>query len=78
MTDYSLLFAIPGGAELLVFGLIALAIFIFWLLTILEIVNSEFTDPNSKIVWLLISILLGVLGAVIYRFAGRQNRVPKN
>ncbi len=70
------LFAIPGGMEwiLVAFGL---ALFVFWIKMIVEIATSDFQDDSSKIVWLLVTILLGFLGALVYYFAGRSGRLLK-
>ena len=77
MTNFQLLLSIPGGGEWFIIGL-GLAAFIFWIMTVVEIATSDFSYQSSKLTWLLISILLGVLGAIIYRIAGRKYRIPKN
>lgn len=61
------------GLPQLLLILIALGAFIFWIKTIIEIVQSNFID-NSKVTWLIVVILFGLLGAVIYHVAGRSNR----
>ena len=56
---------------LLFLGIIAL-----WIKTIIEISNSKFAD-NSKTTWLLVVILLGGLGLIIYYAAGRSQRITE-
>lgn len=56
------------------FWLVGVAAFIFWLWVLIDILRSEFTGSN-KIVWLLAVILLPLLGAVLYWFIGREQKV---
>jgi hypothetical protein len=65
----------PGGAEWLIILAIIIAALVFWIKSIVEIAGSTFEDPNMKIVWLLIVIFLGLLGAIIYTIAGRKGRI---
>lgn len=53
---------------------IAIAIFAAWVWSIVDIVRSEF-EGNGKIVWLLVVIFLGILGTLIYYFAGRSSKI---
>lgn len=54
--------------------LIAIAIFAAWVWSIVDIARSEF-EGNGKIVWLLVVIFLGILGTLIYYFAGRSSKI---
>jgi hypothetical protein len=74
MKAQTLLIGMPGGLEWILI-IIALAGVIFWIRTIIEIANSQFKDNTSKITWLLVVLLTGILGAIIYVVAGRQSRV---
>jgi hypothetical protein len=56
------------------FWLVGVAAFVFWLWVLIDILKSEFTGSN-KIVWLLAVILLPLLGAVLYWFIGREQKV---
>ena len=56
------------------FWLVGVAAFVFWLWVLIDILRSEFTGSN-KIVWLLAVILLPLLGAVLYWFIGREQKV---
>lgn len=73
----TLLLSMPGGSEWLLV-LIVLAFLIFWIFTIVDVAKSKFSDDTTKIIWLLVIILLGLLGAVIYWIFGRSNRVIVN
>ena len=76
-----LLLTMPVGAEwllvILVFSTV-LAFAGFWIYTILDVIKNKFVDESTKIVWLLVVILLGFLGAIIYWVVGRSNKVTVN
>ena len=65
------------GAIWLVFGVIALAATVFWIIELVDVARRQFSDPTMKIVWLLIILLCHVLGALIYFFVGKpQGSLP--
>ena len=55
----------------LVLIIVALVIFlfIFWILMIIDAAKRKFKDETEKVVWILVVVLLGWLGAIIYYFA---------
>ena len=72
------LFSMPGGAEwiLIIVALaFVLALIGFWIYTIVDIVKSNFQDETTKIIWLLVVVLIGILGSLIYWIFGRSGRV---
>ena len=67
------LISTPGFSELLIAALV-IAMLIFWISCIVDIARSNFDSSTTKIVWLLVVIFLGILGALIYNFAGKPTR----
>jgi predicted membrane channel-forming protein YqfA (hemolysin III family) len=64
-----ILFGLPGGTEwLLILAFLGLGL--WWIFTIIEIARGRYENENDKIVWLLVVILLGILGLIIYKAAG--------
>jgi len=61
-----------GGVLALI---IALGVFIFWLWALIDILKSDFRDSSNKIVWLLVVFFLYGLGALLYYFIGRKQKV---
>lgn len=63
----------------LIFGFFAMIIglgcTLIWVLAIIEIVQSEFTDKNERLVWLLLVILLPLVGTILYFAIGRKQRL---
>ena len=51
---------------LLVLGLI------FWIAMIIDCTKRNFKKDSEKIVWILVLIFLGVLGAIIYYFVVKR------
>ena len=48
---------------------------IFWIWMIIDCASNEPSGSNEKLVWLLIIILGHLLGAIIYYFARRPERL---
>jgi prolipoprotein diacylglyceryltransferase len=44
------------------------AIVVFWALMLADVIKRKFPNENNKIVWMLVVILTGIIGAVIYYF----------
>ena len=63
--------AIVGGMVFLVLLLIAVAVFlfVFWIKMIIDCAKRDFKAENEKVVWILVIVLLGFLGATVYYFA---------
>jgi len=71
--------AFIGGIIFLILLAVAVAIFlfVFWIKMIIDCAKRDFKGDNEKIVWILVIVLLGVLGAAIYYFAVKENKKPK-
>ena len=73
-----LLLSMPAGAEwiiILVGIALALAAMGFWIYTIVDVAKSKFADDTTKIIWLLVVLLSGILGSLIYWIFGRSGRI---
>lgn len=48
--------------------------FAFWIWMLLDVVNrsdnefGEYSDNNTKLLWILVTILTGFIGAIVYYF----------
>lgn len=60
-----------------VFGLFGLALTAFWIWMIIDAATKEPAEEPNKIMWVLIVVLLHWLGAAIYYFARRPERIRK-
>ena len=48
----------------------------FWIISIIDILKSSF-EGNGKIVWLLVVVVLGILGIILYRMIGKNKKIKK-
>ncbi|MBS3091413.1 PLDc N-terminal domain-containing protein [Candidatus Pacearchaeota archaeon] len=46
--------------------LIALLVFLFWIWMIVDVAKRHFKNDAEKIVWILVVVLAGWLGALVY------------
>ena len=72
-----MLFGLLFGFFWLFFFGLAIASIVFWILMLVDVVKSDFKEENDKTVWVLVVALAGVIGAIIYYFVGRANKVEK-
>jgi TonB family protein len=54
---------------LFVFARIVLAV-----IAVVDVVRSQFTDPNNKIVWAIVSVMLPVFGPILYFIMGKKQK----
>ncbi len=48
---------------------------VFWIVELIDAARRQFSEPNLKIVWLLVIFFTHALGALIYYFAGKEQGV---
>ena len=63
------------GGGIVVFAIIAFVILfttIFWIVELIDAVRRDFSDPNMKVIWVLVIMFSHVIGALVYYFAGKQ------
>tara|TARA_Y100000310_G_C20659484_1_gene803892 strand:- start:1206 stop:1457 length:252 start_codon:yes stop_codon:yes gene_type:complete len=53
---------------------IPLALLIFWILMIIDCIKRKFKEESEKIIWILILIFLGVIGATLYYFIIKRKK----
>ena len=59
----------------LVMALFTLAAFGFWIWMLIDCVTNEPSEGNDKLIWILIIVLTNGLGALIYFFVRRPQRI---
>ncbi len=65
---------IPEGAELVYLLLLLVLPAIFWIWTIVDCVMHE-PEGNDKLVWLIVIVLIGIIGSLIYCLVRRPARI---
>ncbi len=65
-----------GVLWLLMFAFI-IAVMVLWVWMLVDVGRRQFTDDNTRLMWVLIIVLAGWIGAIIYYFVGRkQGHMP--
>jgi hypothetical protein len=67
MTISILVISIWLAAAALTVGATAL-----WVVALVDVLRREFAGENEKLIWILVVILTGWIGALIYWFVGRD------
>ena len=67
-----------ASAFFCIIPIIFIIIFIVWLMALIDVLKSDFQTENEKIVWVLVIILAGIVGAVLYFAIGEAKRKPGN
>ena len=64
---------------LLIFFCIALGVgaFIFWIWALVDCISNEPAEGNDKLIWALVILLLHGIGALIYFFVRRPERIRR-
>jgi hypothetical protein len=45
---------------------------VLWVVALVDVLKREFPGENEKLIWILVVILTGWIGALIYWFVGRD------
>ena len=51
---------------------IGIAITVFWIWMIINCAQRKFKNENDKIIWILVIVLAGIVGALIYYFVVKR------
>lgn len=67
--------ALFGLAFMCCFSIFGLAIFAFWLWMLIDCCTKTFPGDSDKLIWVLVIVLAGGIGAAVYYFVGRPKGV---
>lgn len=57
-----------GFISVLSLVLIGILFFIFWIIMLVDAIVRKFKEANDRLIWVLVVILAGFIGALIYYF----------
>ncbi|MDF2156519.1 PLD nuclease N-terminal domain-containing protein [Algoriphagus sp. CAU 1675] len=60
-----------GGGPFLIFGLLYT---VLWVYCLVDILRSNFKDPNMKLIWIIIILFAQVIGALVYLAIGKSTK----
>ncbi len=69
-------FAAVAGMGILFFLFMA-ALVIMWIASLIDVITSDFQNPNNKTMWILLLLFLAPLATVLYLIIGTGQKVPK-
>lgn len=61
-----------GAGPFIIFSLIYFAV---WVYCLVDIVRSNFKDPNMKMIWIVIIVFAQFFGPIIYLAMGRGTKI---
>jgi LPXTG-motif cell wall-anchored protein len=62
------------AAIFIIIGLVALA---FWIWMLIDAITRTPSTGNTKLIWIIVIVLTGAIGALIYFFVQRPKNPPK-
>lgn len=65
-----------GSQELGIFLIIIPLLLIVPIIALVDILRNEFTG-NNKLIWVLVILLSWIIGAILYFFIGRNQKIEK-
>ena len=74
MEAVSVGFALLPLLFMLVFGVFFLAALAFWVWMLIDCASNEPSEGNDKIIWILVIVFTGGIGALIYLLVRRPQR----
>jgi hypothetical protein len=66
-----------GVLRFLVLGVLGIGAIILWIWMLVECATKERTEGNDKLIWILVIVLAGWIGALIYLLARRPKRIEQ-
>ncbi|MGA2666979.1 MAG: PLDc N-terminal domain-containing protein [Patescibacteria group bacterium] len=65
--------AVAIGAGLIIFWLIAGILgLILFIWALVDVIRRQFPNPNDKILWIILIIIIGWIGPLLYLIIGRK------
>lgn len=65
--------AVGLGIGMIIFWVLFVGVgLVIWIWALIDVIRRQFTNSNDKTLWLIIVILLGWIGGIVYLIAGRK------
>ena len=65
-----------GPQEIIVILVMVPVLLIIPIIALIDILRNEFKG-NDKLIWVLVVLFLWIIGAILYYFIGRNQKIPK-
>lgn len=71
-----MLLGFMGPQEIVIILLVSLLMFVVPIIALVDILKNDF-EGNNKIIWVIVIVLTWLLGAILYYFIGRHQKIEK-
>lgn len=68
---------LPADVIIAIFLLLGLLSMILWIAALIDVAKSEFRGPNDKLVWIVVVVVAGFIGAIVYFAVGRSQKISR-
>jgi len=65
-----------GTQEIVILLLVSLVMFVIPIIALVDILKNDF-EGNNKLIWVLVILLTWLLGAILYYFIGRKQKIER-
>lgn len=55
---------------------VGLIFLIIWIIALADALRSDFKTPNEKLIWVLVIVFAGIIGAILYFLISDAKRKP--
>ncbi|WP_083638973.1 PLDc N-terminal domain-containing protein [Algoriphagus marinus] len=63
-----------GGSFLIILSIISFIYLILMIYCLVDIIRSEFKDPNMKLIWIIIILFAQLIGTLVYLVIGKSTK----
>ncbi len=53
---------------------IGIALFVLWVISLMDVIKNDYQGQNTKVVWLLLLLLIAPIGTILYQTIGKKQK----
>jgi uncharacterized membrane protein YidH (DUF202 family) len=63
-----------GGSFILILSVISFIYLILVIYSLVDVIRSEFKDPNMKLIWIIVILFAQLIGTLVYLILGKSTK----
>jgi hypothetical protein len=63
-----------GGSFILILSVISFIYLILMIYSLVDVIRSEFKDPNMKLIWIIVILFAQLIGILVYLILGKSTK----
>jgi hypothetical protein len=67
-----------GMGMFLIFAGIGFALFIAWIMSVIDVIRNDFTNPSNKTLWIILLLFLAPIATILYQVIGKDQRTQRD